>query len=73
MKCRAIKCRAFIVAAIDCRAMKCHGTNLLTPEAEFTYATRQCTGRESNSRSVDHKSDALTTTPLSGKCLTIGL
>jgi len=26
-------------------------------------ATRQCTGREPNSRSLDHKSDALTTTP----------
>ena len=26
-------------------------------------ATRQCTDRESNSRSLDHKSDALTTTP----------
>ena len=36
-----------------------------TPEgwkAELTQATQQCTGRELNSRSLDHKSDALTTT-----------
>jgi len=31
-------------------------------KAELTKATRQCTGRESNSRSIDHKSDAVTTT-----------
>jgi len=32
-------------------------------KAELTYeVTRQCTGRESNSRSLDHKSDAQTTT-----------
>jgi len=40
--------------------------DLLTPEgwkAELTLATRQCTGRESNSRSLDHKSNALTTRP----------
>ena len=32
-------------------------------KAELTLATRQCTGRESNLRSLDHKSSALTTTP----------
>ena len=36
--------------------------DLPTPEgwkAELTEVTRQCTGRESNSRPLDHKSDAL--------------
>ena len=40
--------------------------DLPTPEgwkAEFTQGTRQCTGREPNSRSLDHKSDAITITP----------
>jgi len=38
--------------------------DLPTPErwkTELTWATRQCTGREPNSQSLDHKSDALTT------------
>jgi len=30
---------------------------------DLELSTRHCTGRESNSRSPDHKSDALTTTP----------
>jgi len=36
--------------------------DLPTPDgwnAELTWATRQCTGRDSNSRSFDHQSDAL--------------
>jgi len=36
--------------------------HLPTPEGwkgELTWATQQCTGRESNSRPLDHKSDAL--------------
>ena len=40
--------------------------DLPTPEgwkADLTQATRRCTSRESNSRSLDHKSSALTTTP----------
>ena len=40
--------------------------DLPTPEgwkAELTQATRQCNSWESNSRSLDHKSDVLTTTP----------
>jgi len=32
-------------------------------KAELTVITRQCTGQELISRSLDHKSDALTTTP----------
>ena len=39
--------------------------DLPTPKgwkAELTKATRQCTGRESNLRSLDHQSDAVTTT-----------
>ena len=42
--------------------------DLPTPEgwkAELTWATQQCTGRELNSRSLDHMSDALTIMPLS--------
>jgi len=45
--------------------------DLPTPEgwkAELTWATRQCTGRESNLRSFDHKSSALTTTLPSNLC-----
>ena len=39
--------------------------DLPTPEgwkAELTKTTQQCTRRESNSRSPDHESDAITTT-----------
>ena len=35
----------------------------LVLDLPISEATRQCTGRKSNSRPIDHKSDALTTTP----------
>jgi len=53
------------VSVIVCGRHGC-AVDLPTPDgwkAELTQATRQWNGRESNWRPLDHKSEALTTTP----------